>query len=153
QPRDRRVHAHHRLGGAADLEVADVGGAGRAPGDAGLGVALVHHVLVDVRRGADLLHEVGAAPAAPLAGPTRVGDEVPPPQEVREDLLVDLGGRLGEVAEAGDRGAPAVDALHGGHPPGGDLAAVVEERPAGAGVLVAPHLAGRAELVDLGAGP
>ena len=49
--------------------------------------------------------------------------------------------------------APAVGAARGAHPTGADLAAVVEERLAGARVDVAPHLPRAAELVALRAAP
>ena len=74
-----------------------VGGAVVPTGDAGMGVPLVDHVLVDEGGGANLLDELAAAAAAPLAGATGIGAVVPAAQNVREQLLVDLGAGLDEI--------------------------------------------------------
>src|SRR5581483_1708826 len=114
-----------------------------------MGVPLVDDVLVDVSRSSCLFDEAAAATAAPLPGATGVGDEVAATQDVREKLLVDLGARLDQVAHRLGERTPAVGALHRADPAGADFAAVVEERLAGAGIRVPPHLARAAELVAL----
>src|SRR5882757_8929459 len=114
-----------------------------------MGVLLVHHVLVDVGGRTCLLDEVAPAAAAPFAGSAGVGAVVAAAQDVREELLVDLGAGLDEVAVGCAKSAPAVGALDRAHPARADLAAVVEERLAGAWIVVAPHLPRAAELVAL----
>ena len=74
-PGHRRGHHHLPVGARED---ALVGRARLAARYARVDVVAVHHVLVHQGRGADLLHEVRAAPASPLARPTRVGEVMRP---------------------------------------------------------------------------
>src|SRR5207237_8893084 len=101
---------------------------------------------VDLGRHPHFLHPVAAAETAPLPGAARVGAVVATPLDVREDRLVDLGGGLPEVAEAGVLGPPGVHALGRVAPAGVDLGGGVDELGAGAGVL-ADDRGGNAGLV------
>ena len=97
--------------------------------DAGVDVVLVDHVLIDVGGRAHLLDEEAAARATPLSRPATVGAVVAAPEDVREQAFVDLGGGFDEVARRRRQAAPTIDALDGVDPAGGNLAAVIEERP------------------------
>src|SRR5438270_931671 len=135
----------------ADLQCELVGLAGHAAADAGHRVLHADDVCVDLRRHPYFLLVVAAAEAAPLAGPAGVGAVVAAPLDVREDRLVDLGGGLPEVAEAGVLGTPGVHALGRIAPAAVDLGGRVDELRARARVL-ADDGGGDAGLVGLGHG-
>src|SRR5207302_5083890 len=105
-------------------------------------------IRVDLGRHPHFLLVVAAAEPAPLAGPAGVGAIVAAPLDVREDGLVDLGGGLPEVAEAGVLGAPGVHALGRVAPAAVDLGGRVDELGARARVL-ADDRRGNAGLVRL----
>ena len=85
-------------------------------------------VRVDLRRHPDFLDVVAAAQAAPLPGAAGVGAVVALPLHVRVQALVDLGGRLPQVAERGVLRTPRIHALRRVAPAGVHLGRVVGER-------------------------
>ena len=133
-------------GGDSDLafgplaDEADVRAPGEAPGDARVQVALVDAVLAYGGWRARLFDEVAAAATSELPGTTRVRQVVAAPQNMREQPLVELGGRFDQVAHGRGQGPPAVDAVHPVDPARADLAAMVEEGLTGTRVEVTPHL-------------
>src|SRR6185369_6614382 len=93
-----------------------------------------HDVRVDLRVDEDFLLVVTPADAAPFARSAGVGAVVAAPLDVRVERLVDLGGGLPEVAEAGVERAPRVHALRGVAPARVHLGGVVGECCAGVGI-------------------
>ena len=125
-----------------------VGGAVAPAADTGHRVLHADHVRVDLRVDEHFLLVVAAADSAPLPGSAGVGAVVAAPLDVRVERLVDLGGRLPEVSEAGVEGAPCVHSHGGVAPARVDLGGVIGEGHSGARVDTADD-GGDAGLVGL----